>query len=154
MRNRIFFPRKSIFQFSNHFPDRKQSFRWSFVNANTWKKRGFSMVAGFGRHWYRFSVYISPRLIWIFASPFSFCTFILWMNFFLLQHDYFIIKNKRKNTYPRMSIIRLNKSNSEAPGNNGSPRNNSATMHPKDHISIAVVYLKKWLRVMLEIVKN
>lgn len=43
--------------------------------------------------------------------------------------------------YPRISIIRFKRSNSEAPGNNGNPRNNSATMHPKDHISIAVVYL-------------
>jgi hypothetical protein len=43
--------------------------------------------------------------------------------------------------YPIISIILLKRSNSEAPGNNGNPRNNSATMHPKDHISIAVVYL-------------
>lgn len=47
----------------------------------------------------------------------------------------------KKESYPSISIIRLKRSNSEAPGNNGSPRNNSATMHPKDHISIAVVYL-------------
>jgi len=45
--------------------------------------------------------------------------------------------------YPRISIIRFKRSNSEAPGNNGNPRNNSATMHPKDHISIAVVYLTR-----------
>lgn len=44
-----------------------------------------------------------------------------------------------RNAYPRVSIIRLKISNSEAPGNNGNPRNSSATMHPKDHISIAVV---------------
>lgn len=63
-------------------------------------------------------------------------------------------KKVLEKTYPRMSIIRLNKSNSEAPGNNGSPRNNSATMQPKDHISIAVVYLSKWLRVTSETIKN
>lgn len=44
-------------------------------------------------------------------------------------------------TYPSILIILLSRSNSEAPGNKGSPRNNSATMHPNDHISMAVVYL-------------
>ena len=45
--------------------------------------------------------------------------------------------------YPSISIIRLRRSNSEAPGNNGSPKKSSATMQPKDHMSIAVVYLNK-----------
>lgn len=45
--------------------------------------------------------------------------------------------------YPSISIIRLRRSNSEEPGNNGSPKKSSATMQPKDHISIAVVYLNK-----------
>lgn len=53
-------------------------------------------------------------------------------------------QGKRK-AYPRISIIRPRRSNSEAPGNRGNPRNNSATMQPKDHISIAVVYLEKGL---------
>lgn len=48
--------------------------------------------------------------------------------------------------YPRILIILLRRSNSEAPGNNGSPRNNSATMHPNDHMSIAVEYLYPRLR--------
>jgi hypothetical protein len=45
-------------------------------------------------------------------------------------------------TYPSISIILLKRSNSEAPGKSGNPRNNSATMHPKDHMSIAVEYLE------------
>jgi len=53
---------------------------------------------------------------------------------------------EKERAYPSISIIRLRRSNSEAPGNNGNPRNNSATMHPKDHMSIAVVYLEKGLR--------
>lgn len=43
--------------------------------------------------------------------------------------------------YPRISIILLRRSNSEAPGNNGTPKNNSATIQPRDHMSMAVVYL-------------
>lgn len=50
---------------------------------------------------------------------------------------------RKKKAYPSISIIRLRRSNSEAPGNNGNPRNNSATIHPKDHISIEVVYLER-----------
>lgn len=50
-------------------------------------------------------------------------------------------------TYPSISIIRFRISNSEAPGNNGNPKNNSATIHPKDHISIAAVYLKDELSI-------
>jgi hypothetical protein len=46
-------------------------------------------------------------------------------------------------TYPRISIMRLRRSYSEAPGNKGNPKNSSATIHPKDHISMAVVYLNK-----------
>lgn len=46
-----------------------------------------------------------------------------------------------KVTYPSISIILLRRSYSEAPGNKGNPKNNSATMQPKDHISMAVVYL-------------
>lgn len=45
--------------------------------------------------------------------------------------------------YPRVSIILMRRSYSEAPGNRGNPKNSSATIHPNDHMSIAVVYLKE-----------
>lgn len=54
----------------------------------------------------------------------------------------FAIDHKSE-AYPSIWIIRLRRSNSEAPGNNGSPKNSSATMQPKDHMSIAVEYLEK-----------
>jgi hypothetical protein len=44
-------------------------------------------------------------------------------------------------TYPIISIMRLRTSYSDAPGNKGNPIYSSATMQPKDHISMAVVYL-------------
>lgn len=53
--------------------------------------------------------------------------------------------NMNMKAYPSIFIIRLRRSNSDPPGNNGSPKNNSATMHPKDHMSIAVVYLDEEL---------
>lgn len=53
--------------------------------------------------------------------------------------------NMNRECYPSIFIIRLRRSNSDAPGNSGSPKNNSATMHPKDHISMAVVYLDEGL---------
>jgi hypothetical protein len=65
------------------------------------------------------------------------------VNTELNTYNYLGIVNKKRRAYPSISIIRLRRSNSEAPGNNGNPRNNSATMHPKDHMSIAVVYLEK-----------
>jgi hypothetical protein len=46
-----------------------------------------------------------------------------------------------KETCPRIVIIRWSTSYSDAPGNSGKPMNSSATMQPKDHMSIAVVYL-------------
>jgi len=52
-----------------------------------------------------------------------------------------ILKEAWKLAYPSISIILLRRSYSDAPENKGKPRNNSATMHPNDHISIAVVYL-------------
>ena len=54
--------------------------------------------------------------------------------------------SERTETYPSMQIILLSRSNSDPPGNKGRPRNNSATMQPNDHMSIAVLYLKNWLR--------
>lgn len=62
-------------------------------------------------------------------------------HFSLYKATYLNVPHREKVAYPSISIIRFKRSNSEAPGNNGKPRNNSATMHPKDHISIAVVYL-------------
>jgi len=41
-----------------------------------------------------------------------------------------------------MRIILRRISNSEAPGNKGRPKNNSATIHPNDHMSMAVLYLE------------
>jgi len=41
---------------------------------------------------------------------------------------------------PHTSIIIANYSISSSPGNNGNPIQNSAIMHPKDHISMLVVY--------------
>ncbi len=43
--------------------------------------------------------------------------------------------------YPNMSTIRKSWLNSEDPGKRGNPRNNSAQIHPKDHISMAELYL-------------
>lgn len=42
--------------------------------------------------------------------------------------------------YPSISTIRNSWLYSELPGNNGRPRNSSATIQPKDHMSIAPVY--------------
>src|SRR5947207_14647785 len=42
---------------------------------------------------------------------------------------------------PSISVIRETWLYSDEPGNSGRPRNNSTTMHPSDHISIAEVYL-------------
>lgn len=53
--------------------------------------------------------------------------------------------NINMKAYPSIFIIRLRRSNSDPPGNSGSPKNSSATMHPKDHMSIAVVYLDEEL---------
>lgn len=61
------------------------------------------------------------------------------MSQLMQLNKYDLLKNKVP--YPSILIILLRISNSEDPGNRGSPRNNSATMHPNDHMSIAVVYL-------------
>lgn len=45
-------------------------------------------------------------------------------------------------TYPNISTILNSWLYSELPGNKGNPKNNSATIQPKDHMSIEAVYLR------------
>ena len=48
--------------------------------------------------------------------------------------------SKFRDGTPSTSIIRVNYSYSDSPGNKGTPVKSSVNMHPNDHISIAAVY--------------
>lgn len=72
--------------------------------------------------------------------PLEFCTNIGLLssvkNFFFLYETF----NTSVEGMPQTSMIIANYSISSSPGNSGNPIQNSAIMHPKDHISIEVVY--------------